>query len=84
MTPKELEGLADLIKEKFEWEDGPRPFQMRAIEAQLRGRDVLVHAGTGAGKTGIIAGPFCHPSSKGRVSIVVSPLLGLQDEQVSP
>ena len=43
----------------------------------------MVHAGTGSGKTGIAAGPHVHPSSKGKVTITVSPLLALHDEQVS-
>lgn len=63
---------------------GPlRPFQRQAIEAFLLGKDVLVHAGTGAGKTAIAAGPHAHPSAKGKVTLLVSPLIALHDEQVS-
>lgn len=82
LTAKDMEGLEELIKEQFGWEDGPQEFQMEGIRAQLMGKDVLVHAKTGSGKTGIVAGPFVHPSSKGKVSIMVSPLLGLHEEQV--
>ncbi|KZP08016.1 P-loop containing nucleoside triphosphate hydrolase protein [Athelia psychrophila] len=82
LTAKDMEGLEELIKEQFGWEDGPQEFQMEGIRAQLMGKDVLVHAKTGSGKTGIVAGPFVHPSSKGKVSIMVSPLLALHEEQV--
>jgi superfamily II DNA helicase RecQ len=83
LTPNEMEGLDKLIKEQFGWENGPQKFQMQGIEGQLQGLDVMVHAGTGSGKTGIAAGPHVHPSSKGKVTIMVSPLLALHDEQVS-
>lgn len=83
LTPKDIEDLAHKIKEQFGWENGPQDFQMAAIRAQLEGQDTLVHAKTGAGKTGVVAGPHLHPSSKGRVSIMVSPLLALHDEMVS-
>ncbi|CAA7263222.1 unnamed protein product [Cyclocybe aegerita] len=55
---------------------------MDAINAQLEMRDVLVHAGTGTGKTAIAAGPHVHPSAKGKVLIMVSPLIALHDEMV--
>ncbi|KAJ6600182.1 P-loop containing nucleoside triphosphate hydrolase protein [Mycena sp. CBHHK59/15] len=42
-----------------------------------------LHAATGAGKTGIAAGLHLLPSSKGKVTLMVSPLLSLHDEQVS-
>ena len=51
------------------------------MEPQLLGLDVVVHAKTGAGKTVIAAGPLTHPKAKGRVSILVSPLIALQNEQ---
>ena len=56
---------------------------MEAIEAQLKLLDVVVHAGTGLGKTAVVAGPHMHPSSKGKVTLMVSPLIALHDEQVS-
>ncbi|KAJ6573646.1 hypothetical protein B0H10DRAFT_2237000 [Mycena sp. CBHHK59/15] len=36
-----------------------------------------------AGKTGIAAGPHLLPSSKGKVTLMVSPLLSLHEEQVT-
>ncbi|KII85091.1 hypothetical protein PLICRDRAFT_145764 [Plicaturopsis crispa FD-325 SS-3] len=53
---------------------------MEAIEAQLKKKDVLVHAGTGLGKTAIAAGPHAHPSAKGKVTLMVSPLIALHEE----
>jgi superfamily II DNA helicase RecQ len=81
---KELESLLDLIKQKFTtWQDGARPFQMECMRAQVLHQDVLLHAATGSGKTGVAAGPHLLPSSNGKVTLFVSPLLSLHDEQVS-
>jgi ATP-dependent helicase YprA (DUF1998 family) len=82
-TLEELAGLKDKIAIEFGWKDGPQIFQMDAINAQLQMHDVLVHAGTGMGKTGIAAGPHLHPSAKGKVTLMVSPLIALHDEMVS-
>jgi superfamily II helicase len=80
---KELETLPDLIKEKFtKWTNGAHPFQMECMKAQVLQEDILLHAATGAGKTGIAAGPHLLPSSKGKVTLFVSPLLALHDQQV--
>ncbi|KAH6899240.1 P-loop containing nucleoside triphosphate hydrolase protein, partial [Coprinopsis sp. MPI-PUGE-AT-0042] len=77
----ELEGLADRIRSAFNWTHTPRPFQLSAISAQLQKKDVLIHAGTGYGKTTIAAGPHAHPSMKGKVTFLVSPLIALQEDQ---
>ena len=80
---EELRKLPDLIKTHFKtWTDGARDFQLESMEAQVLGKDVLIHAATGSGKTGIAAGPHLLPSSKGKVTLFVSPLLALHDEQV--
>lgn len=80
---QELESLPDLIKAKFTtWKDGARPFQIKGMRAQVLQQDLLLHAATSSGKTGIAAGPHLLPSSKGKVTIFVSPLLALHDEQV--
>ena len=72
-----------MISNEFQWEHSPRPFQLDAIRAQLKGLDVIVHAGTGQGKTAIAAGPHAHPSAKGKVTLMISPLIALHDEMVS-
>jgi ATP-dependent helicase YprA (DUF1998 family) len=84
LKPEDLEGLDEKIREKFQWTHSPRDFQLEAIKAQLLRKDVLIHAGTGSGKTTIAAGPHALiDKSKGMVTFLVSPLLALQEEQVS-
>ncbi|KAF7352556.1 ATP-dependent DNA helicase Q-like 3 [Mycena venus] len=81
---KELELLPGLIRTHYtKWTNGAKDFQLECMGAQKLGKDVLLHASTGAGKTGIAAGPHLLPSSKGKVTLMVSPLLSLHDEQVS-
>ncbi|KIM75911.1 hypothetical protein PILCRDRAFT_98805 [Piloderma croceum F 1598] len=81
---KDLEMLPELIKEKFTtWEDGTHSFQLECMRAQMLQQDILLHAATGLGRTGIAAGPHLLPSSKGKVTMFVSPLLSLHDEQVT-
>lgn len=77
-----LKDLAQKIKERFKWKHTPRDFQMSAVNAQLLRKDVLIHAGTGAGKTFIAAGPHAHEATEGKVTFFVSPLIALQEEQV--
>lgn len=80
---REIESLPDLIKSAYKsWTHGAKKFQLEGICAQVQGVDVLLHAATGSGKTGIAAAPHLLPSSKGKTTIMVSPLLALQDEQV--
>lgn len=80
---KELEQLPSLIKQKFKkWTNGARDFQLACMRAQILKKDVLLQAVTGSGKTGIAAGPHLLPSSKGKVTLVASPLLVLEEEQV--
>jgi superfamily II DNA helicase RecQ len=83
LTKAELVGLQDHMLAKFQCKHLARQFQMDGIEAQLQMRDVLVHAGTGMGKTTIAAGPHAHPTSVGKVTLMISPLIALHDEQVS-
>lgn len=85
---EELEKLPEYIKEKLpSWSDKePKPFQLDAIRAQHLGEDAIVHAGTGSGKTFIAAGPHLLPSNQGegKVTLFISPLLALHEEQVCP
>ncbi|KAJ7211875.1 P-loop containing nucleoside triphosphate hydrolase protein [Mycena rebaudengoi] len=70
------------MRSKFHWNHDARVYQMQGIEAQLQMRDAIVHAGTGMGKTAIAAGPHAHPTSAGKVTLMISPLIALHDEQV--
>ncbi|KAH7918343.1 P-loop containing nucleoside triphosphate hydrolase protein, partial [Leucogyrophana mollusca] len=58
----------------------PRDFQVEIVQCQEERRDALCHAATGLGKTAVAAGPYALPENQGRVTIMVSPLIGLQDE----
>ncbi|KDQ51993.1 hypothetical protein JAAARDRAFT_62158 [Jaapia argillacea MUCL 33604] len=80
LTHAELEGLEGRINEAFSY--NLKEFQLHAVKEQLLGKDVLVHAGTGSGKTAIAAGPHLHSKSKGKVTLIVSPLIALHDKQV--
>jgi hypothetical protein len=82
LKPEDLISFNEELAEKFK--RTPYEFQREAIKAQLLWKDVLVHAGTGSGKTLIAAGPHTHPLAKGLVTFIISPLIALQEEQVSP
>jgi superfamily II DNA helicase RecQ len=80
---KELELLPDLIRANYsKWKDGAKPFQLECMRAQKLGTNFLLHAATGSGKTGIAAGPHLLPSSAGKITLMVSPLLSLHAEEV--
>lgn len=83
LTGGQPQGLSDKSKSKFNWKHVVRAYQLQGIEAQLLMCNGLVHAGTGMGKTAIVAGPHAHESSAGKVTLFISPLIALQDEQVS-
>ncbi|KAJ6617238.1 P-loop containing nucleoside triphosphate hydrolase protein [Mycena sp. CBHHK59/15] len=82
LTRAQLVGLQDHMLAKFQCKHIAHQYQMEGIEAQLQMQDVLVHAGTGMGKTTIAAGPHAHPTSIGKVTLMISPLIALHDEQV--
>jgi superfamily II DNA helicase RecQ len=79
----ELANFGQAMQEKFKWDHTPRKIQLDAIISQLVRKDVVIHAGTGSGKTAIAAGPHAHEKAKGMVTFMVSPLIALQEEQVS-
>ena len=83
LTLDDLKNIGQKIKERFKWNHSPREFQLEAIKAQLQCQDVLIHAGTGSGKTFVAAGPHAHEKTEGMVTFMVSPLIALQEEQVS-
>src|SRR5947209_11966629 len=70
--------LAEQLPDLF-WLDEFRPGQREVIEDVLRGKDVLCVMPTGAGKS------LCYqlPATiRGGLSIVVSPLISLMEDQV--
>ncbi len=74
----------DFLRAEFERQYGypAKPFQLEAIQAQIEGRDVIVQAPTGSGKTAIAAGPHLWPANKDKFTIMVCPLLSLEEEMV--
>ncbi|TCD65949.1 hypothetical protein EIP91_001979 [Steccherinum ochraceum] len=70
------------MREKYQWDSEPRGFQMAGVQAQLEGVDMIIQAATGSGKTAIAAGPHLFSTSKGKITIMVSPLLALEEEMV--
>lgn len=83
LKAKNLKDLAERIKKGFKWAHVPQDYQVEAVKAQLVRKDVLIHAGTGSGKTAVAAGPYALEETKGLVTLMVSPLIALQEEQVS-
>ncbi|KAL0061130.1 hypothetical protein AAF712_012050 [Marasmius tenuissimus] len=71
--------LAEVLETHLKFK--PREFQLKAIKSQLLGKDLVVHTGTGSGKTLIAAGPHLFEPKFG-VTLFVSPLIGLQNKQV--
>ncbi|THH15238.1 hypothetical protein EUX98_g9497 [Antrodiella citrinella] len=82
LSEEELKTLARNMRETYGWDDNPREFQLAAVQAQLEGTDMIIQAPTGSGKTAIAAGPHLWPTSKGKITIMVSPLLALEEEMV--
>lgn len=83
VSDEELKEISSRMKTAFEWTDKePHDFQVEAGRAQCRGRDVLIHARTGIGKTAVVAAPYAFKQNKHRVTIFVSPLIALQEEMV--
>jgi superfamily II DNA helicase RecQ len=60
----------------------PCDFQLLLVQAQEEGRDAMCQASTGSGKTAVAAGPYALESNKGKFTLMVSPLIGLQNEMV--
>ncbi|KZT71233.1 P-loop containing nucleoside triphosphate hydrolase protein, partial [Daedalea quercina L-15889] len=82
LTPDQVTELSCLMKEQFHWSEGPRPFQLDGVRAQIEGIDTIIQAPTGSGKTGIAAGPYVWPGNEKKTTIMVSPLLALEEEMV--
>ncbi|KAI0077523.1 P-loop containing nucleoside triphosphate hydrolase protein, partial [Panus rudis PR-1116 ss-1] len=82
LTSEDVKLLAEKMRLEFGWESEPRNFQIEGTRAQLEGTDMIIQAPTGCGKTAVAAGPHVWPSSEGKITIVISPLLALEEEMV--
>ncbi|KDN41092.1 hypothetical protein RSAG8_07646, partial [Rhizoctonia solani AG-8 WAC10335] len=71
----------DHLREQIRLKTGfdAHDFQLDAVVALMNGKDVIVHAGTGSGKTLIFAAP--HFLQHNRTSVLISPLILLQQDQ---
>ncbi|KAH9171007.1 P-loop containing nucleoside triphosphate hydrolase protein [Lactarius sanguifluus] len=81
LTPEQISELHDAMQIMLGGRE-PRKFQVEMVQAQEEGQDALCHAATGSGKTAIAAGPYALAKNQGRVTFMVSPLIGLQNEMV--
>jgi ATP-dependent DNA helicase RecQ len=79
MDKRSLERLRRVARERFGWAE-LRPGQAEAMAAALRGRDVLAVMPTGAGKSAIYQVPALLLAGP---TVVVSPLLALQRDQIA-
>lgn len=83
LSDEETKSLAAHMRTRFGWDDDPRPFQLAGVKAQLEGDDMIIQAPTGSGKTAVVAGPYVMSErTTGKCTIMVVPLLALQDEMV--
>ncbi|HTY27765.1 MAG TPA: RecQ family ATP-dependent DNA helicase [Mycobacterium sp.] len=79
--PEELEAAVEqaVADDVFGWQQ-LRPAQLDAMEAVLAGRDVLAVMATGSGKSAIYQVPAVLLDG---VTLVISPLIALQSDQIS-
>ena len=78
-APATAEQSARTAREAFGW-DALLPGQAEAIDAVVAGRDTLVVFPTGAGKSAVYQIAGC---DLGGVTVVISPLLALQRDQIA-
>ncbi|KAI0365875.1 P-loop containing nucleoside triphosphate hydrolase protein [Pilatotrama ljubarskyi] len=70
------------MREAFRWDADPKDFQLAAVQAQIEGVDMIVQAPTGSGKTALAAGPHLWPGNENKFTLMVCPLLSLEEEMV--
>lgn len=82
LSPEEREEIREAIQLQLGDGKAPREFQVEMVVAQEEMRDAMCHAATGLGKTLIAAAPFALERNRDKVTIMVSPLIALQNEMV--
>lgn len=73
--------LGEKMCQQFAWAEA-HPFQLDGVLLQLARQDTIVHVGTGRGKTAIAAGPYVLEENAKKTTILISPLVALQEEMV--
>ena len=81
ITIEDAKYIRDCVRNQLNGRE-PRDFQIELIIAQEERRDAVCQAATGMGKTLVAAGPFALQKNIGKVTIMVSPLIALQNELV--
>ncbi|KAL1730164.1 hypothetical protein EV714DRAFT_284362 [Schizophyllum commune] len=81
MTPEDLQHLRERMVEQLKGRE-PRFFQFRLAQAQEEGQDAVCQAATGQGKTGAAAAPFALERNATKTTLMISPLIVLQNEMV--
>ncbi|KAH9897008.1 hypothetical protein C8Q73DRAFT_780555 [Cubamyces lactineus] len=82
LNAKQLKTLASKMRRAFKWDADPKDFQLAAVQAQIEGVDMIVQAPTGSGKTALAAGPHLWPGNERKFTLMVCPLLSLEEEMV--
>lgn len=82
LTQEQLQALAKKMQESYKWDTEPKDFQLSAVQAQIEGVDMIVQAPTGSGKTAIAAGPHLWPGNENKFTLMICPLLSLEEEMV--
>ncbi|EJF56898.1 P-loop containing nucleoside triphosphate hydrolase protein [Dichomitus squalens LYAD-421 SS1] len=80
LSQDDLKVLAAKMRSAYCWDADPKDFQLRGVQAQIEGTDIIVQAPTGAGKTALAAGPHLWPGNETKFTIMVCPLLSLEEE----
>lgn len=70
------------MRSAYKWDTDPKDFQLAAVKAQIEGVDMIVQAPTGSGKTALAAGPHLWPGNEKKFTLMVCPLLSLEEEMV--
>ncbi|KAL1659929.1 P-loop containing nucleoside triphosphate hydrolase protein [Schizophyllum commune] len=82
MSPQALEDLRSRMQTQLLRGQEPRPFQLRLAQAQEEGQDAICQAATGQGKTVVASAPYVLEKNADRTTLVISPLIALQNEMV--
>lgn len=78
--PVDLEEISQACRKTFGY--SPKPFQLAATYEFLQGKDTIVIAPTGAGKSLLFRLPFFSTHNRKTMLLIVTPLKALEVEQV--